>query len=340
LAANIRASSALDKFMRKLLQLGLVWAVLAVSCAGQMGTLTLLPWNNHRAAVSLTFDDADSVQLDKAVPELNRRQLRGTFFLTISKLTRLDDWRKVQLEGHEIGNHSVSHEHPSSLTKSGEELQVEDAKKFLDSNFQFDVCIFAYPYEESSQGLAFWVKKYDFAARGWRGGGDRLYVRPDADPDWYSLPSQPTYSRYDSAVYQGWIDKAISTGTWTTLQMHGIDDASTGWEPIPQGTLLFILNYVKAAEQRGLWVAPFGEVAAYFRAQRILQQTESHPVEGGELFTWSLPHPFPRGVVLKTRVRQDGRYHVFQRGRELHPDKSGVYSVSFDARELVVRSGL
>ncbi len=326
--------------MREILQLGLVWSLLAASCAGQMVALTVLPWNDHRAAVSLTFDDADSVQLDKAVPELNKRQLRGTFFITISKLTRLDDWRKVQLEGHEIGNHSVTHEHASSLTKAGEELQVEDAKKFLDSNFRSDVCIFAYPYEEASPGLVFWVKKYDFAARGWRGTGDQLYVRPDADPDWYSLPSQPTYSRYEPVVYQGWVDKAMSTGTWTTLQMHGIDDASTGWEPIPERTLIFVLNYLKAAEQRGLWVAPFGEVAAYFRAQRILQQAESHQVEGGKHFTWSLPQPFPRGVVLKARMPEGSRYRIFQRGHELHPDKRGVYSVYFDARELVVRGGL
>jgi peptidoglycan/xylan/chitin deacetylase (PgdA/CDA1 family) len=340
LIESIGASSAPNKFMRKLLQLGLVWALLAVTCVGQRGALTVLPWDNHRAAVSLTFDDADSVQLDKAVPELNKRQLRATFFLTISKLTRLDDWRKVQREGHEIGNHSVSHEHPSGLTKADEELQVEDAKKFLDSNFRSDVCIFAYPYEETSPGLAFWVKKYDFAARGWRGSGDHLYVRPDADPDWYSLPSQPTYSRYDSVVYQGWIDKAISTGTWTTLQMHGMEDASTGWEPISIGTFAFIVNYLKAAEQRGLWVAPFGIVAAYLRAQRTLQQAESHQVEGGEQLNWTLPQPFPPGVVLKARVRPGSRFRVFQRGHELHPDKHGVYSVSFDARELTVRGGL
>jgi hypothetical protein len=132
----------------------------------------------------------------------------------------------------------------------------------------------------------------------------------------------------------------MSTGTWTTLQMHGIDDASTGWEPIRERTLLFVLNYLKAAEQRGLWVAPFGEVAAYLRAQRILQQAGSRQVAGVQQFNWNLPQPFPRGVVLKTRVRAGGRCRVFQRGQELHPDKRGVYSVSFDAGELLVRGGL
>ena len=143
--------------------------MLVVCCAAQTRGFKVMPWNNHRAAVSLTFDDAKPVQLDRVIPELNKRHLRGTFFLIISKLTRIDDWRRAQAEGQEIGSHSVSHEHPANLTKESEETQVEDAKQFLDSNFKTSVCIFAYPYSETSAGLTFWVKRYDFAARGWRG---------------------------------------------------------------------------------------------------------------------------------------------------------------------------
>jgi len=326
------------KLMRRLFEAGLVCSVLVACCCAQTPALQVLPWNGHRAAVSLTFDDADSVQLDRVVPLLNRHHLRGTFFVTVSKLTRLDEWRKAQRQGHEIGNHSVSHEHSATLTRVSEEIQVEDAKRFLDSNFKSDVCIFAYPYEESSPGLAFWVRRYDFAARGWRGGGELLYVRPDAEPDWYSLPSQPSYTRYDATVYKGWIDKAISLGAWTTFQMHGIDDPATGWEPVPATTFASVLDYLTTQERQGLWVAPFGVVAAYFRAQRIVQQAEPHSVDGGKQLAWDVPHPFPAGVVLKARVRQGTR--LFQRGRELHPDRHGIYSVSFDARELVIRGGL
>src|ERR1700731_2638502 len=123
----------------------LVCSLLVELSAAQTPTLRVLPWNNHAAAVSLTFDDARPVQLDVAVPELNKRHLRATLFLTVSKLTRLDDWREAHLQGHEIGNHSVSHEHPSELTKASEEVQVEDAKQFLESNFKCRVGIFAYP---------------------------------------------------------------------------------------------------------------------------------------------------------------------------------------------------
>jgi peptidoglycan/xylan/chitin deacetylase (PgdA/CDA1 family) len=324
--------------MRKLFEVGLVCSFLTGCCFAQTPTFKVLPWNGYRAAVSLTFDDADSVQLDRVVPELNKRHFHATFFLTISKLTRLDDWRKVQLQGHEIGNHSVTHEHASVLTRASEEMQVEDAKRFLDSNFKSDVAIFAYPYEENSPGLAFWVRKYDYAARGWRGSGDLLYVRPDVEPDWYNLPSQPSYTRYDVAVYKSWIAKAMSMGAWTILQMHGIDDPSTGWEPVPTITFAAVLDYLQAQERQGLWVAPFGMVAAYFRAQRVVEQAEPHTVKNAVQLNWNVPHPFPLGVVLKARVPQGTR--VFQRNRELHRDKRGIYSVSFDAGEVVLRGGM
>jgi len=120
-----------------------------------MATVKVLPWNDHSAAVSLTFDDARPVHLDIAVPELDKRQLRGSFFVTVSKLTRMDDWRKAALQGHEIGNHSVSHEHPAALTKESEEIQVEDARNFLDSNFHSQIIILCLPIHGNFARIAF-----------------------------------------------------------------------------------------------------------------------------------------------------------------------------------------
>jgi peptidoglycan/xylan/chitin deacetylase (PgdA/CDA1 family) len=322
-----------------------VYAVLTCSLLvrlsfAQTPTLRVLPWNDHPAAVSLTFDDARPVQLDVVVPELNKRHLHATFFVIVSKLTRLDDWRRVQAQGHEIGNHSVTHEHPASLTKASEQLQVEDAKKFLESNFKSEVSIFAYPYAELSPGLALWVKRYDFAARGWQGDSASAYVTSGAEPDWYNLPSQPAYTRYDAAVYGSWIDKAFAMHAWTTLQIHGIGDPSTGFEPIPTDTFLSLLDYLKAQESRGLWVAPFGTVAAYLRAQRILEGAKPQLENGGERFVWKVPATFPSGVVLKAAIKGGTHLHVYQGKRELHPSKAGVYSVSFDSAELIVKGAL
>ena len=299
-----------------------------------------MPWNNHSAAVSLTFDDARVVHLDVVVPELNKRHLNATFFVIVSKLTRLDDWRRAQAQGNEIGNHSVSHQHVAMLTQASEELEVEDAKKFLDSNFKSDITIFAYPYTELSPGLVSWVKRYDFAARGWEGDSASAYVTADTEPDWYNLPSQPAYTGYDAAVYKSWIDKALAMRAWTTLQIHGIGDPSTGFEPIPTDTFVCLLDYLKAQESKGLWVAPFGTVAAYLRAQKIVEAARPQLQNGEERFIWKVPDPFPSGVVLKAAIAGGAHLHVYQGKHELHPNKVGVYSVSFDSGELIVKGWL
>ena len=307
----------------------------------QTPTLRVLPWNNHSAAVSLTFDDARPVHLDVVIPELNKRHLNATFFLIVSKLTRLDDWRKAQAEGHEIGNHSVTHEHPAALTRASEELEVEDAKKFLDSNFKSNITVFAYPFAELSPGLVSWVQNYDYAARGWQGdAGGSPYVTSDSEPDWYNLPSQPAYTRYDAAVYKSWIDKAFAMHAWTTLQIHGIGDPSTGFEPIPTDTFLSLLDYLKAEESKGLWVAPFGTVAAYLRSQKIVEAAKPQIQNSSERFVWKVPDPFPTGVLLKIAIDGGAHVHVYQDKRELHPNKGGIYLVSFNSGELIVKSAL
>jgi peptidoglycan/xylan/chitin deacetylase (PgdA/CDA1 family) len=315
----------------------LIASLLVGCCCAQTSTLKVLPWNNHQAALSLTFDDSRAVHLDVVAPELNKRHLRASFFLIVSKTTRIDDWRKVQSQGHEIGNHSVSHQPATDLTKAEEELEVEDAKKFLDSNFKSDIITFAYPYTEVSPGLMYWVRRYDFAARGGRGDGTQVYIKADGQPDWYNLPSQPSYTKYDTATYQSWIDKDMSLKAWTILQIHGIGDPSTGFEPIPSNTFVEFLDNLKAAEPKGLWVAPFGEVAAYFRAQKIVEAAQVQTVNGEKTFTWQAPTPFPHGVVLKVVIDGSTRARLFQAGHELHRGKDGIYLVAFDAHELVVK---
>lgn len=337
--AFCEAGVGLSISMQKFVATPAVWLMLGTCCLAQAPTFTVLPWNAHRAAVSLTFDDARPVHLDLVVPELNKRGMHATFFVIVSKLTRIDDWRRVMEQGHEIGNHSISHEHAATLTKESEETQVEDAKAFLDSNFHANVTTFAYPYSETSKGLAFWVKRYNFVARGWRGDGELPYLTPSTDFDWYNLPSQPSFTKYDFAVYQDWTDKVMAMGAWTTFQIHGIGEPASGFEPIPTATFLKLLDYLATQERSGLWVAPFGEVAAYLRAQKIVEAVPPETRGSEKIVAWEAPKSFPEGLVLKVTVAKR-KTRLYQAGRQLHPDKKGIYSVSFDARELVLKEAL
>ncbi len=68
--------------------------------------------NGAGAAVCLTYDDSLASQLDIAYPQLQAAGLKGTFFLQANGNTmadRIDEWRQVAADGHELGSHSLFH---------------------------------------------------------------------------------------------------------------------------------------------------------------------------------------------------------------------------------------
>ena len=127
---------------------------------------------------------------------------------------------------------------------------------------------------------------------------------------------------------------------WTILQIHGIGDPSTGFEPIPSNTFIEFLDYLKAAESKG------SVGRALWRSGRLLPRPENRGSSaasgwnGETKFTWQVPTPFPHGVVLKVAVNGSAHIRLFQAGHELHRNKDGFYSVSFDSPELIVRGQL
>jgi peptidoglycan/xylan/chitin deacetylase (PgdA/CDA1 family) len=60
--------------------------------------------------VSVTYDDGLDSHLDIAVPALEARGLRGTFYVTLENIAgRAAEWQQVAARGHELANHTVSH---------------------------------------------------------------------------------------------------------------------------------------------------------------------------------------------------------------------------------------
>jgi peptidoglycan-N-acetylglucosamine deacetylase len=65
----------------------------------------------EQAAVCLTYDDAMDCHLDSVAPDLNALNLKATFFLAATGLDtdRVDRWRALAQQGHELGNHTLHH---------------------------------------------------------------------------------------------------------------------------------------------------------------------------------------------------------------------------------------
>ncbi len=84
------------------LSLGLI---IPFSLSGQ------IKWDNgKKAAIVLSYDDGLDSHLNIAIPQLNLFGFKGTFFLYghIPE-ERFTDWKNVNGQGHELGNHSLYH---------------------------------------------------------------------------------------------------------------------------------------------------------------------------------------------------------------------------------------
>lgn len=79
----------------------------------QPALLAAQQWpEGKKIAISLSYDDALSSQLDNAVPALNQRGLKASFYivpLSDAFKNRIQQWRQLAQQGHELGNHSLFH---------------------------------------------------------------------------------------------------------------------------------------------------------------------------------------------------------------------------------------
>lgn len=69
-------------------------------------------WQGKRAAVVFIYDDTLNVHLDKVAPALDAHNFKGTFYLAVGYpnfQARLDAWRALANNGHELGNHTMFH---------------------------------------------------------------------------------------------------------------------------------------------------------------------------------------------------------------------------------------
>lgn len=68
--------------------------------------------DGDKIAISLSYDDALDSQLDNALPALNQRGIKASFYivpLSDAFKNRIEEWRQLAQQGHELGNHSLFH---------------------------------------------------------------------------------------------------------------------------------------------------------------------------------------------------------------------------------------
>ncbi len=230
----------------------------------------------RRGAVSLTYDDGLDSQLDNAAPALDRRGLKGTFFLTQENMEeRVADWQAVARRGHEIADHTATH--PCDLKPySSKRLETEEiapTESFLDHNFGPHQRLFAYPcgvielgegpQRQNQQRYIDALRRRFVAARA--ADGDPNDPKAVGRERYQLRAIGPTYDRDDPALAIAYLRKAVRWNRWAILIFHDVLPARIGEGDTSNASHDLILDWIV---KDGLWCAPMGEVFAHLTGVR------------------------------------------------------------------------
>ena len=232
-----------------------------------------------RAAVSLTFDDARSSQVDRGLPILGRHGVRATFYVSVKAVrARLDDWKAVAAAAHEIGNHSWSHpctgNFPWSQKFPLEKMTLEDMAEDLDrASEEIEGLLslrprtFAYPCGQTCVG---------------RGEGNRSYVPLIAirflvgrgfksevvnDPLFFD-PAIAMGVEADGLAFDGLkalADQSLQSGGWLILAGHEVGEGKR--QCVPAEALDAFCAYCQDAAN-GIWIGTVESIGEYILAHR------------------------------------------------------------------------
>jgi peptidoglycan/xylan/chitin deacetylase (PgdA/CDA1 family) len=254
----------------------LVAILLAVTGARAQAQIAWPP--GKVAAVVLTYDDALHSQLDVAIPQLDAARLKGTFFLD-GDITPADmlRWRKIQRNGHELGNHSLFHPCPRAMLPDRKNYFTEnyDADRILGeiaamNNVLFGidgmtVRTYSVPCSQMLVGGADYTEALRRSAvvKYVRTGGDAYnsIISNFSKLDEFQVPSYGPVDKPDGAALIAYTDRVRKAKGLGVLQFHGTggDYLEVTAEAHQQ-----VVDWLRHHPE--VWVAPFHEVMDYVKA--------------------------------------------------------------------------
>jgi len=157
--------------------------------------LNLLRGPRGQRQICLTFDGGSTSEVALDVLEaLKSRNLRCTFFLTGAFIQKFPEIvRRIDHEGHEIGNHTQDHPH---FAPSGQRDPKWTKERFQQELLTADQAFFRLlgrpmdplwraPYGEHTAEIRKWAEELGYRHVGWSEGADTL--------DWATLKERKLY---------------------------------------------------------------------------------------------------------------------------------------------------
>jgi peptidoglycan/xylan/chitin deacetylase (PgdA/CDA1 family) len=287
---------------------------------GAAENLEVLDWAGFRAAVSYTFDDANTSQIAHYA-ELQALGVPMTFYLQTGKSSAASDtWAQAVRDGHELGNHTESHQ------RSGTGEDLDAATAFIQEHFGVTPYTMAAPYGDSSYVS---LAESRFLMNRGVGGGR---ISPNGDSNPFNLPCHIPDEGAEASALNSVIDATRSAGSWQIVLVHGFTGGGDGaYQPID---IEEFLSSVEHATSLGdLWIDSVVHVGAYWIAQKLFSGLSPSTSGSETTWSWTLPDHFPPGMCL--RVRTDGGT-LTQNGQVLAWDDHGYYHVGLDVGSVVL----
>jgi len=231
------------------------------------------------AAISLSFDDGRSSQVERGTALLDSLKTKATFYVVPSAVEeRLDGWKKAVASGHEIGNHSLHHpcsgnfawsrDHAlENYTLDSMQAELTAANSQVEKLLGVKPKVFAYPCGQKFVGRGTGTKSYvPLIARMFITGRGWLEEIPN-DPLFTDF-AQITGIEMDGKDFDQilpLIEAARKNGQWIVLAGHDTGDG--GSQTTRLAMLRKLIVYAQDPANK-LWIAPVGTIATYIGQHR------------------------------------------------------------------------
>lgn len=174
--------------------------------------------------VTITFDDGFYSAYDKGLPILKKHNTKATFFIVSNRVGNKDYMSanqilELQSEGQEVGAHTRSHLHLSTLSEEEQFDEIAGSATDLKRLGIKEVVSFAYPFGDYSSYTEDIVQKYFKNARTTKEGFESVNL------NMYTLRSKTVTQITTLAQIEELVNEAISQKYWLILTFHKLDEA-------------------------------------------------------------------------------------------------------------------